>query len=250
MKLIFQNSKSKQFVTLEVDPKATLEDVRNELHTKHNFIEGDYQFIHIGKILKNPTPFSSIEENSKIIVYIKPQNKQPPPSQTPPPPASEQPRLQHGQPNQRQVSIEEAIQIISPILRSAMSVNLVEKAYQPENDFYNHPKEVNEIRQMIDETSNTLISEFILRHFQITLRSLNLSPERVMAMIGHNLPEIRHIITDFDASFMELSKAQQNIVNMLISQLEDKFDRKTILDTFIACDCKEAETRECLNQMK
>ena len=49
---------------------------------------------------------------------------------------------------------------------------------------------------------------------------------------------------------MQVSWNFQKLVNMLISQLEDKFDRKTILDTFIACDCKEAETRECLNQMK
>lgn len=70
MKLLFRTPKTRQPVTLEVSPDAKLEDVRNELQSKHNFEQGDYKFVCDKRTLQNPTPFSSLKENSTIIVLL------------------------------------------------------------------------------------------------------------------------------------------------------------------------------------
>lgn len=250
MKILFQNSKNKQFTTLEIDPQATVESVRDELKGKHNFPDGAYSFIYKGKILRNPGPFSSLEENAKVIVYVKAEEPKPPenipeeqanPFQQRPQIQTQQQRQQALQRNEQQV-----LDRIRLILTSAMETNLVEKVYQPENNFYDHPKEVYEISQMLDETNSALISEFLARHFEITLRLFDIPADRILALIGNNLSMIYRVLNDFDATFMELSDEQRKAFDRL-KQLN--YDLKITLDTFIACEFNEERTRECLEQI-
>lgn len=239
MKLIFRTPKIRQPVTLEVSPDAKLEDVRNELQSKHNFEQGDYKFVCDKRALQNPTPFSSLKENSTIIVFIKPQSAS---SQSP----STKP-IQSDLQKQLPKSSPEAIQIISPILNSAISINLVENAYKPENNFLNHPKDVYEISQKMDEASRSLFCEFIKRHFQITLDSFELSPDLIMSMIGHGLPEVHHVISEFNKEFMQLASASKNEVSTILEKF-DKIEPKEVLDTFIGCNCDKKKTESALNQ--
>ena len=255
MKILFQNSKNRKFTTLDVDPQASLESVRDELKEKHSFPEGVYTFIHKGKILRNPGPFSSLKENTKIIVYIKDEAPKPPEEEE-----EEHQQIPFGQGPQRpqripspqqqqqarQHSEQQIIDLISGILNSAMGNNLVERVYQQENNFYDHPKEVNEISQILDESTCALMCEFIIRHFEVTLNTFELPPDRILAIIGNNVQMRSRCISDYEASVMELSNEQRAAFERLKNL---NYDPIITLDTFIACEYNEERTAECLAQI-
>lgn len=61
--------------TVEMDPNVTGAEATNILVEKHYFEPGFFSFVYGGIILPSDHPFKNLEDNSRVVVYIKPMEK-------------------------------------------------------------------------------------------------------------------------------------------------------------------------------
>ncbi|OHT01505.1 hypothetical protein TRFO_31654 [Tritrichomonas foetus] len=272
MKLIVQKVKESG-IEIEVDPKATIEDARDILIKKHNFPQGQYTFIFKGQILKNPEPFSSLKEKSRLIVYIKEIKQQPAQQQTaqPNPQTQSQPTAQNPaqgsgpQANQQQnpqmnqqmnpqlnqqlhQRQQQMIEQTTNVVRSAFDLTMMSQVYNQQNNFWNHQSETAQVAQLLENPSNIDIAlEFLQEHFSSTFHHINVYPHTILDIIGspHNTHPV--IIIPDDRAFVEsLPNEQRSALKRLLNL---GFDEETTIQTFKACDMNEEQTANCLASM-
>ena len=246
MKLLIQLPK-KSPLEIEVEPKSTIEDAKEKLISQHKLPQGRYNFILHGRILKNPEPFSSLKEKTRLILYIKKETKpRPDPEALEAEEAQQQQQQQQqqrgnqSQRNNQQAQLDQLVQA----LRSGCETVFMEHLYNNDYNFWNHPQELSEICDIIQTNAGSLIfSNFLLNHFSHIFRYINISPQLIFDLIGIRNPPRIYNPNENRAIIETFSNAQRQAFNRLKTICPDE---TKLIEAFQKNDCDEEKTRNYL----
>ena len=262
MKIIFvQPKKSTQ--ELEIEPIISAQECKKILIDQYKWPNGDYKFIFNGKILNASAPFEKIKPGSNVIVYIKeiikkentlpPQVSQAnPSSQHVESPQSSQ-SSQSSQSPQSGANSRRANRIIlqndeiRALLQNHLQACNVEQLYNPNNNILQHPEALANIEEILTNNPGvfSIIENEILRNHSAAARFGGTQIDTVSAFMGVSLPPLP-TASYYDVQLQCMSDAQRASFQRLLELGQDK---NITLDTYIACEYNEEQTRICLSQM-
>ena len=188
---------------LEVDEKTTVEYAIEMLIENYDLKldKEKYKccFLHRGKFLTNPEPFSHLDPDSRVILYQKEKKKD----------KKKKP--------QQDARVNDSTSFIMAILQTISRCN-IERVYD-DDTFYLHPAEIDEVREIISQNdgASSIISNYLIYHYAQVFRFNNIEPQLIFNVIsaGHNT-----LFESFNADFY-------NNLNRYFSQ--ERSDSNTFL---------------------
>ena len=244
MKIVFQFASTKELHEEEIDPNASIEQVRDMLKSKYTLPDGNVFFIHGGSFLRNPQPFSKLKERAKIVIYVK--KIVPKPAEETNQEIAEAPRQNT---TTRPPTDEEMIQHFTPILENIIQMTFLENAYNPEYVFWNCPREVYEISQLLNNhtVSFSILQDFVSSHYPFILEVFKIPQTFFFDIIGFKYQTITNVISDLEADLQQLSNAQYSSYQRL---LKLGLDKQLTYNKFKECGFNEEQARACLSQLR
>lgn len=238
-KKIFVQKVKGPLIELEVTDNTTVEEARDFLIQNHQFPHGIFKFIYNGTILTNPTPFKSLAEHSKLIVFVKEQQRPANPPQ-PAPATDPLPTPQHQAPQQAQAQNPSNLppnrprpqlagapaggpvrrnlnaEQISQMIQTYVNNSFISRIYDPQCNFWNNPERVSEVTTILqnDIGAQSILDYFLVEHFRPALRYSGASHQIVFTMLGR-IPFSQQIMTEYDADVQQMSDAQREAFSRL-----------------------------------